>query len=63
VDHVCDRFEAAWESAVSMAQRPRIEDYLADTPEPERLALLRELIGLDMDLQWSSLERGLQPPR
>jgi serine/threonine protein kinase/WD40 repeat protein len=44
VNAVCDRFERAWQAGL----RPRIEDYLGDTPEPERAALLRELIALDM---------------
>jgi serine/threonine-protein kinase len=45
VDRACDRFEAAWR------HRPRIEDYLADCPEPERSALLRELIDLEIELR------------
>ena len=31
-----DRYEAAWREG----RRPRIEDYLAEAPEPERAALL-----------------------
>jgi serine/threonine-protein kinase len=48
VDQICDRFEAAWKAAAATGQRPRIEDYLGDTPESERALLLRELIALDM---------------
>src|SRR6516165_3638848 len=44
VDEICDRFEDAWKAD----QRPRIEAYLGDTPEPERCVLLRELITLDI---------------
>jgi serine/threonine protein kinase/tetratricopeptide (TPR) repeat protein len=44
IDQVCNRFELAWKAG----QRPPIEDFLSDTPEPERSALLRELIALDM---------------
>jgi serine/threonine protein kinase/formylglycine-generating enzyme required for sulfatase activity len=44
VDEVCNRFETAWKAD----QRPQIEDYLAATPEPERTALLRELLALDL---------------
>jgi len=44
VNEVGDRFERAWQAG----PRPCIEDYLGDTPEPERSALLRELIALDM---------------
>jgi serine/threonine-protein kinase len=44
INDVCDRFEHAWQAG----PRPRIEDHLGDTPEPERSALLRELIALDM---------------
>jgi serine/threonine-protein kinase len=45
IDEVCDLFEAAWKAG----ERPRIEDYLNDTPVPARAALLRELIPLDME--------------
>ena len=44
VDEVCLRFEAAWQSG----GRPRIEDYLAEACVAERLALLQELIRLDV---------------
>jgi WD40 repeat protein/serine/threonine protein kinase len=47
VDAVCSRFEIAWQNTGPTGSRPRIEDYLGDTPEPERLALLRQLIPLD----------------
>jgi hypothetical protein len=49
VDAVCHRFERAWQSAGSRGQRPRIEDYLEDVPEPDRAELLRHLIPLDGD--------------
>jgi hypothetical protein len=45
INDVCNRFERAWQAG----PRPRLEDFLADTPEPERSALLRELIALDID--------------
>src|SRR5262249_28734767 len=45
IDQVCQRFEAAWKAG----QRPRIEDYLREMPEPGRSALLRELILLEAD--------------
>jgi WD40 repeat protein/tRNA A-37 threonylcarbamoyl transferase component Bud32 len=44
VDEVCDRFEIAWREG----RQPRIEDYLGDATEPERSALLRELLLLDI---------------
>jgi serine/threonine protein kinase len=44
INAACDRFEQAWRAG----QRPHLEDYLGDTAEPERPALLRELIALDM---------------
>ncbi len=44
VDELCDRFEDAWIAG----QRPRIEDYLNDTPEPERPLLLQELLSLEL---------------
>src|SRR5262249_15518472 len=49
LDKICDCFEAVWKMAESTGQRPRIEDYLGDTPEPERSALVRELVVLDID--------------
>src|SRR5205807_10422891 len=49
VDQLCDRFEAAWKAAGSADQRPRIEDYLVEAPEPEHPALLRELIVLEVE--------------
>jgi len=47
VDAACDRFEAAWRGG----QDPRIEDFLDAAAEPERPALLRELITLDVELR------------
>jgi WD40 repeat protein len=47
-DELCDRFEAAWKAASAAGSRPRIQDFLNAAPEPERLALLRKLIGLDI---------------
>ena len=40
----CDRFEAAWRAG----QRPRVEDYLGDLPDPDRPALLHELLALEL---------------
>ena len=51
LDPVCDRFEDAW------LARPRIEDYLADVAEPDRPALLRELLWLDLDYRTRGGER------
>jgi WD40 repeat protein/serine/threonine protein kinase/tetratricopeptide (TPR) repeat protein len=44
VDQACDRFEAAWQSG----PRPHIEDYLGETPEPERSVLLAELFKIEL---------------
>jgi WD40 repeat protein/serine/threonine protein kinase len=43
VDQVCNRFEAACKAG----GQPRIEDFLGNTPEPARSALLRELVVLE----------------
>jgi serine/threonine protein kinase len=48
VDRVCDRFEAACKIAGPAGRRPRIEEFLAEVPEPERSALLVELISLEI---------------
>jgi WD40 repeat protein/serine/threonine protein kinase len=45
LNEACNRFELAWKAG----RRPGIEDYLGDTPEPERSALARELVALDID--------------
>jgi serine/threonine-protein kinase len=44
VDEACDRFEAAWRAGPG----PRAEEFLGDLAGPERLALLRELIPLEV---------------
>jgi len=49
VDAACTRFEKSWKEGPP----PAIEDYLADFPEPERAALLRELVPLDADYRRS----------
>jgi tetratricopeptide (TPR) repeat protein len=54
LDEACFRFEMAWKAG----QRPRIEDWLRDMPEPERAALLRELIALEIEYR---REAGEEP--
>jgi serine/threonine-protein kinase len=44
MEPMCDAFEAACKAG----QRPRIEDFLGDAPEPLRAALLRELLALEL---------------
>ena len=44
VEEGCDRFEAAWKAGL----RPRIEDYLGETADPERSALWHELLVLEL---------------
>jgi serine/threonine protein kinase len=44
VNERCDRFEVAWKAG----ERPRIEDYLTDTPESERSLLFRELLAVEL---------------
>src|SRR5262245_39062893 len=44
VDRACNAFEAAWRGGPP----PRIEDALAGWAEPDRSALLRELVHLDV---------------
>ncbi len=45
IDQTCDRFESAWKAG----QRPHPEEYLGTAGEPERSALLRQLLLLDWD--------------
>jgi serine/threonine protein kinase/formylglycine-generating enzyme required for sulfatase activity len=44
LDRICDLFEDAWLAG----QRPCVKEYLGETPEPERSALFRELLKLDL---------------
>ena len=55
LDEVCDRFEAAWRAGA----RPRIEEYLGDVTGAARLALLRELLALEVHYR----QRGGEGPR
>jgi serine/threonine protein kinase len=48
VDEICDRFEAAWKTAGSIDQRPRMEDYVGEPTAPEHAILLCELAVLDI---------------
>ena len=53
VDRACDRFEADWRAG----RRPRIEEYLDDTPEQGRPTLLRELVLLELEFRRREGER------
>jgi WD40 repeat protein/tRNA A-37 threonylcarbamoyl transferase component Bud32 len=53
IDRVCLEFEAAWQAG----EPPQIESVLGDTPEPERSALLRELLLLELDYRGRSDEQ------
>jgi tRNA A-37 threonylcarbamoyl transferase component Bud32/cell division protein FtsB len=48
IEEVCTRFEDAWKAAGPTAAAPPIENYLGATEGPERSALLRELLRLDL---------------
>jgi len=56
IDQECDRFEAAWKAG----QNPAIESFVAGWSAPDRSALLRELIALEIALRRGS---GEQPSR
>jgi WD40 repeat protein len=53
VDRVCTQFEVAWKDG----GRPRIEAFLGETAEPERSALLHELVLLDAHYRRGQGER------
>jgi hypothetical protein len=55
VDAVCLRFEEAWRAAAR--KRPRLEQYLVDTPEPARRKLLYELLALELAYRHREGER------
>jgi eukaryotic-like serine/threonine-protein kinase len=48
IDEICDRFEAAWKAVGSGGAQPHLEDFLSAAADPEREALLRELVPLDV---------------
>ena len=53
VDRACDTFEANWRAG----RRQPIESLLADATGPERAALLRELLALELELRRTTGER------
>ena len=55
IDRQCLLFEDAWKSG---SAPPAVEQFLLDTSEPERAALLRELLLIDVAY---SRERGREP--
>jgi WD40 repeat protein len=54
IDQVCNRFEVAWRTGT-----PRIEDFLEGWGEPQRGALLRELVLIDLDYRRARGEKCL----
>ena len=52
IDKVCLEFEDAW----MRGERPRVELFCGDAPEPERLPLLRQLLLLELDYKFRSGE-------
>src|SRR5262245_33518131 len=52
VERVCNRFEEACKAG----QRPRIEQYLSNTPERECPVLLRELLAVEIEYRSRSGE-------
>src|SRR5437868_3496587 len=54
LDPLCDRFEAEWLAGKS----PLLEDYLAKAREPDHLALLHQLLKLEVEYR---LRRGDRP--
>ncbi len=52
LDRTCDTFESAWLSG----ERPAVEEYLGDTPEPDRTELLGELIRVEVHYRRKSGE-------
>jgi hypothetical protein len=42
LEAVCSAFESAWKKAGRGERRPRIDEYLAQLPEPQRPALALE---------------------
>jgi serine/threonine-protein kinase len=47
IDEICQRFEAAWQTGPA----PRLEVYLGVSEGPERAALLRDLLRVELELR------------
>lgn len=52
IDQICDRFEQAWLAG----EQPRIETYLREISEPQRVNLFLQLLSVELELR-----RGEQP--
>jgi serine/threonine protein kinase len=52
IDQICAAFKAAWQ----LGQQPQIEQYLGDMAEPNRSALLRKLVTLEIGFRSQSGE-------
>lgn len=51
IDAACDRFETAWRAG----HQPRIDDYLAQSPESDREALRQTLLAIEAELSRGSV--------
>ena len=47
IDAACDRFEVAW----CAGESPRIEEFLAGWPQPDRMYLFWELLAVELELR------------
>lgn len=56
IDVICDEFEKSWRNGES----PRIETFLERCPDADQLWLLKELLGLEIELRGES-ESGMDP--
>jgi len=56
-EKLCDRFEAAWRAVRAGGGRPCLEDFLAETSEPEHESLLEELVQVEIDYRRELGER------
>jgi serine/threonine protein kinase len=52
IDRTCEPFEQAW----LQRKRPRIEDYLVDVPDTQRVAIWRELLLIELEFRKSAGE-------
>jgi hypothetical protein len=58
IEEACTRFEATWQAAGADGPAPRVGEYLGEEAGPERSALLRELLRLDLHYRQ---QRGENP--
>src|SRR5450631_2225617 len=49
LNEVCVRFEEAWKGVAGGGEPPSVADFLGEESDPDHLAILREIVLLDIE--------------